>query len=291
VKLGTIAWNGSSSAAYVDGARVFPVRTLSGRNDAVDVTALITRPLSNGEVSQLLQTKPVEEPVKWLPPILRPPKNVLCVGKNYVEHAKEGAKAEGLAKAEIPTAPIWFSKPHTTLVGQGGAIVHDAAFTSMLDYEAELAVVIARTCRSVVPERALDYVFGYTILNDVTARDVQQGRKQWFRGKSADTYGPCGPWIVTADEIPDPQRLAVRTTVNGGVRQNDTTANMIFDVRTLIADLSVGITLEAGDIIATGTPAGVAWGMDEPKYLQPGDAVVVEIENIGQLHNTVTARG
>jgi 2-keto-4-pentenoate hydratase/2-oxohepta-3-ene-1,7-dioic acid hydratase in catechol pathway len=291
VKLGTIAWNGSSTAAYVVGEQVFPVRTLSGRNDAIDVTALITRPLSNGEVARLAQAKPVEEGVKWLPPILRPPKNVLCVGKNYVEHAKEGAKAEGLAKAEIPTAPIWFSKPHTSLVGTAGAIVHDAAFTQMLDYEAELAVVISRACRNVAPEHALEYVFGYTILNDVTARDVQQGRKQWFRGKSADTYGPCGPWIVTADEIPDPQRLAVRTTVNGSVRQNDTTANMIFDVRTLIADLSVGITLEPGDIIATGTPAGVAWGMDEPKYLWPGDEVVVEIEKIGQLHNTVTARG
>jgi 2-keto-4-pentenoate hydratase/2-oxohepta-3-ene-1,7-dioic acid hydratase in catechol pathway len=291
VKLATIAWNGSSTAVYVVGEQVYPVRTLSGRNDAVDVTALITRPLTAGETAQLTQGKPVEAPVKWLPPIVRPPKNVLCVGKNYVEHAKEGAKAEGLAKAEIPTAPIWFSKPHTALVGQGDAITHDAAFTQQLDYEAELAVVIARSCRSVAPERALDFVFGYTILNDVTARDVQQGRKQWFRGKSADTYAPCGPWIVTADEIPDPQRLAVRTTVNGGVRQNDTTANMIFDVRTLISDLSVGITLEAGDIIATGTPAGVAWGMDEPKYLQPGDEVVVEIERIGSLHNTVTARG
>jgi 2-keto-4-pentenoate hydratase/2-oxohepta-3-ene-1,7-dioic acid hydratase in catechol pathway len=228
--------------------------------------------------------------VKWLPPILRPPKNVLCVGKNYVEHAKEGAKAEGLAKAEIPTAPIWFSKPHTSLVGSRGAIVRDAAFTNALDYEAELAVVIGKPCRNVSRERALDYVFGYTILNDVTARDVQQGRKQWFRGKAADTYAPCGPWIVTADEIPDPQSLAVRTMVNGGVRQNDTTANMIFDVRTLIADLCVGITLEPGDIIATGTPAGVAWGMDEPKYLLPGDEVVVEIERIGQLHNSVTAR-
>jgi 2-keto-4-pentenoate hydratase/2-oxohepta-3-ene-1,7-dioic acid hydratase in catechol pathway len=291
VKLATIAWNGSSTAAYLASEQIFPVRTLSGRNDAIDVTALITRPLSNGEVAQLAQTKPIDEPVKWLPPILRPPKNVLCVGKNYVEHAKEGAKAEGLAKAEIPTAPIWFSKPHTSLVGTAGAIVHDAKFTQMLDYEAELAVVISRPCRDVAVEHALEYVFGYTILNDVTARDVQQGRKQWFRGKSADTYGPCGPWIVTADEIPDPQRLAVRTTVNGGVRQNDTTANMIFDVRTLIADLSVGITLEPGDIIATGTPAGVAWGMDEPKYLWPGDEVVVEIEKIGQLHNTVTARG
>lgn len=291
MKLATIAWNGSSTAAYVVGDAAYPVRTLSGRNDAVDVTTLITRPLSAGEIAQLTQTKPIDAPVKWLPPIVRPPKNVLCVGKNYVEHAKEGAKAEGLAKAEIPTAPIWFSKPHTSLLGQGGEIVHDAAFTQQLDYEAELAVVIGRSCRNVAPERALDYVYGYTILNDVTARDVQQGRKQWFRGKAADTYAPCGPWIVTADEIPDPQRLAVRTTVNGGVRQNDTTANMIFDVRTLIADLSVGITLEAGDIIATGTPAGVAWGMDEPKYLQPGDEVVVEIERIGHLQNRVTARG
>jgi 2-keto-4-pentenoate hydratase/2-oxohepta-3-ene-1,7-dioic acid hydratase in catechol pathway len=290
VKLATIAWNGSTSSAYVIDGSAIPIRALAGRDDALDVASLIARPLEGAEAALLLRSKAVDEPVKWLPPILRPPKNVLCVGKNYVEHAKEGAKAEGLAKAEIPSAPIWFSKPHTSLVGSRGAIVHDAAFTNALDYEAELAVVIGRPCRNVSPERALEYVFGYTILNDITARDVQQGRKQWFRGKAADTFAPCGPWIVTADEIPDPQSLDVRTTVNGGIRQNDTTANMIFDVRTLIADLSAGITLEPGDIIATGTPAGVAWGMDEPKYLLPGDEVVVEIERIGQLHNTVMAR-
>ena len=208
-------------------------------------------------------------PLAWLPPIVRPPKNVLCVGKNYMEHVKEFDKAWGLARTEVPPSPMWFSKAHTALIGAGGAIVHDPRFTKALDYEGEFAVVIGDRCRQVEAERALDHVFGYTILNDVTARDVQHGRKQWFTGKSADTYAPCGPWVVTRDEIADPQQLNLRTTVNGEVRQNVNTREMIFDVRALIADISAGMTLEPGDLISTGTPVGMAWGMDNPSLSSP----------------------
>ena len=289
MRLATIRWQDSTSAALVDGDAVAAVRGLPGRDDARDVAALIHAPLTDPEIAQLGGLTEPGDRVEWLAPILSPPKNVLCVGRNYVEHVKEGARAEGLTKAEIPTVPIWFSKPATALVGHGGAILHDPSFTSALDYEGELGVVIGDTCRGVSRTNALEHVFGYTIFNDVTARDVQQRHKQWLRGKGADSYGPCGPWVVTRDEIPDPQALQITTTVNGQVRQQDTTANMIFDIATLIADISAGMTLQPGDILATGTPSGVGWGMDQQTYLVPGDAVAIEIAGIGRLENRVAA--
>jgi 2-keto-4-pentenoate hydratase/2-oxohepta-3-ene-1,7-dioic acid hydratase in catechol pathway len=289
VRLATVRWTDSTSAALVVGDRVAPVRSLPGREAARDVTALIAVPLTDTEVEQLTGLAGPADDVVWLPPVVTPPKNVLCVGRNYVEHVKEGARAEGRATAEIPTVPIWFSKPPTSLVGSGGEIVHDPSFTATLDYEGELAVVIGTTCKGASVGSALDHVFGYTVFNDVTARDVQQRHKQWLRGKGADTYGPCGPWVVTRDEIPDPQDLTITTTVNGTVRQQDTTRNMIFDVATLIADISAGTTLLPGDVIATGTPSGVAWGMDQPEYLTAGDEVAVEISGIGRLVNRVAA--
>lgn len=283
-----MTWNGSSSAALVVDDQASPVRNLRGRDGALDVASLVREPLGPGEI-EILAAKP--RPLEgecWLPPILRPPKNLLCVGKNYVEHVEEGARAEGV-RAEVPKAPIWFSKPHTALVGCGADVVCDESFTSELDYEGELAVVIGQGGRNIAPEKALGHVFGYTILNDLTARDVQQSRNQWFKGKSADTYAPLGPVVVAADEIPDYRALRVRTVVDGEVRQEDSTANMIFDVPTLLADISQGLTLEPGDIIGTGTPSGVAWGMDEPGYLEPGSSVSVEIEGIGMLWNRVVA--
>jgi len=288
MRLATVPWKDSSSAAVVFGERVAAVRQLSSRDQASDVLSLIHKPLSQDELRQLSDLASTAPPA-WLPPIVRPPKNLLCVGKNYMEHVKEFDKAWGLPRTEVPPSPMWFSKAHTALIGAGGAIVHDSRFTKALDYEGEFAVVIGDRCRQVEAERALDHVFGYTILNDITARDVQHGRKQWFTGKSADTYAPCGPWVVTRDEIADPQQLNLRTTVNGEVRQSVNTRDMIFGVRALIADISRGMTLEPGDLIATGTPVGVAWGMDPPRYLGPGDEIVVEIEKIGRLWNRVIA--
>jgi 2-keto-4-pentenoate hydratase/2-oxohepta-3-ene-1,7-dioic acid hydratase in catechol pathway len=235
---------------------------------------------------QRLPLLPLPAEGDWLPPIMHPPKNVFCVGRNYLEHLKDSSRAEG-HKIEPPKFPIWFTKAANSLLGHNGKIQFDPRFTQQLDYEGELAVVIGRKCRSVTPQQALDFVFGYTILNDVSARDVQLRHNQWFKGKSADTYAPCGPWIVTGDEIGNPQQLHLRTLVNGHVRQQDSTGSMIFDIRTQIADLSAGITLEPGDIIATGTPMGVGAGMEPPQYLKEGDEVVVEIDKIGRLANRV----
>lgn len=288
MKLATVAWNGSSSAALIVGDGVAPIRNLQGRDDALDVASLIREPLDSSEIESLETMLQPLENQRLLPPILRPPKNLLCVGKNYVEHVEEGAKAEGV-RAEMPKAPIWFSKPHTALVGCGADVVCDESFTNELDYEGELAVVIGHGGRSIASQNALDHVFGYTILNDLTARDVQQSRNQWFKGKSADTYAPLGPVLVTADEIPDYRALSVRTIVDGEVRQEDGTANMIFDVPTLLSDISRGLTLEPGDVIGTGTPSGVAWGTDGARYLKPGNVVSIELQGIGTLWNRIVA--
>lgn len=287
MRLTTIRHHGAPSAALVIDTTVAPVRALPGRDRVTDVRALIPDPLTAAEQHALTSHALPLDQVEWLPP-LQPPKNVFCVGKNYLEHVKEGAKAEGLATAEPPTHPIWFSKARTALTGHQHPIIADPAFTQQLDYEGELAVVIGTSAHRVGPEDALSHVYGYTILNDVTARDIQQQRTQWFLGKSADTFAPCGPWVVTADDVPDPQALIITSDVNGDLRQHGSTKEMIFSVAALISDLSHAITLEPGDIIATGTPQGVAWGMDKPRYLTPGDTVTVTIDGIGALRNTVT---
>jgi 2-keto-4-pentenoate hydratase/2-oxohepta-3-ene-1,7-dioic acid hydratase in catechol pathway len=219
--------------------------------------------------------------VRLLAPIPRPRKNLFCTGHNYAKHVAESGSA-------IPERPVWFSKPPTTVIGPLAPVVYHRA-TRALDYEVELAVVIGRRGREIPQEKALDYVFGYTVMNDVTARDVQRQRGQWFKGKAMDTFAPLGPWIVHRSAIPDPQRLTVRSRVNGQVRQESPTADMIFSVAALIADLSSGMTLEPGDIIATGTPAGVGMGMKPQTWLQPGDLVEVEVDAIGALRNLVVA--
>jgi 2-keto-4-pentenoate hydratase/2-oxohepta-3-ene-1,7-dioic acid hydratase in catechol pathway len=219
--------------------------------------------------------------VRLLAPIPRPRKNLFCTGHNYAKHVAESGSS-------IPEHPVWFTKPPTTVIGPLAPVVHHRA-TRALDYEVELAVVIGKRGREIPQEKALDYVFGYTIMNDVTARDVQRQRGQWFKGKAMDTFAPLGPWIVHRSAIPDPQRLTVRSRVNGHLRQESSTADMIFPVATLIADLSRGVTLEPGDIIATGTPAGVGMGMKPQTWLQPGDLVEVEVDAIGVLSNLVVA--
>lgn len=212
-------------------------------------------------------------------PIPRPAKNLVCLGRNYRAHAEERGE-------EVPTAPVFFTKAPTCVIGPGQAIEYPSA-AQLLDYEGELAVVLGRGGRQIPKEKALEYVFGYTILNDVTARDLQRQHLQWFRGKSLDTFGPMGPWIVTADELPDPQALRIRTWVNGELRQDASTSQMIFSVAETIAWLSDGMTLEPGDIISTGTPAGVGEKAGEATPLQRGDVVRVEVEGIGTLENPV----
>ncbi|HEV8310716.1 MAG TPA: fumarylacetoacetate hydrolase family protein [Methylomirabilota bacterium] len=212
-------------------------------------------------------------------PIPRPRKNIFCMGRNYAEHAAERGAAP-------PERPVFFTKPPTAVIGPGASIVHHAV-TQALDYEVELAVVLGRAGRDLVPEDALSHVFGYTVLNDVTARDLQKTHQQWFKGKSLDTFCPMGPVLVTADEIPDPQALGIRLRVNGETRQEATTRQMIFDVSALLAALSAGMTLEPGDILATGTPSGV--GAATGAYLKVGDFVEAEIDGIGCLPNRVVA--
>jgi 2-keto-4-pentenoate hydratase/2-oxohepta-3-ene-1,7-dioic acid hydratase in catechol pathway len=289
MRLATFPYKDATSAAvvFVDGA-VGLVRTLRARDGALDVGDLIRQPLRAPELEELRRAAITRKGIHPLPPLL-PPKNVICVGKNYAKHAIEGARAEGLKDAALPKEPIWFTKPRTCLIGDQQQIVAPPGYGETLDYEGELAVVIGRKAHGLTKETALQAVFGYTVFNDITARAVQQGRKQWFKGKSADTFGPIGPWVVTADEIGDPQTLRVTTHVNGEMRQEGDTRDMIFPVVDLLVDLTQSITLEPGDIISTGTPSGVAWGMDKPRYLQPGDRVVVEISGIGRLENSVAS--
>ncbi|MCE2532262.1 MAG: fumarylacetoacetate hydrolase family protein [Acidimicrobiia bacterium] len=226
-----------------------------------------------------------------LAPIGSFPRNIFCIGKNYREHALEfttsGFDSSGTAAQDlIPTAPIVFSKPFTSVIGPGDLIDPHPHLTSMLDYEAELAVVIGRGGRDIALADALDHVFGYTIGNDVTARDRQRHHRQWLLGKGMDTFCPMGPAVVTAEEI-DLANAVVECRVNGELRQKASVADLIFDVPTLIRDLSAGMTLVPGDVIATGTPAGVGIGFDPPRFLKPGDEVAATIEPIGTLTNRI----
>lgn len=224
--------------------------------------------------------------LELLAPIPRPPKNVMCLGLNYAAHAAENYGAAG-RDVNLPQAPVVFTKAPTSVNGPYADIVCNPAVTEELDWEVELAVVIGRPGRQIPAGSALDHVFGYMVLNDVTARDLQRRHRQYFLGKSLDGACPTGPWIVTADEIADPQALSLRSRVNGVVKQQASTANMIFDVATTISILSQGMTLEAGDIIATGTPEGVGSARTPPEFLRPGDLVECEIERIGAIRNRI----
>jgi 2-keto-4-pentenoate hydratase/2-oxohepta-3-ene-1,7-dioic acid hydratase in catechol pathway len=215
--------------------------------------------------------------VTLLAPIVQPPK-IICLGLNYRDHAAETGK-------EIPKEPIIFMKPRTAIVGTGERIVKPA-FVTQLDYEGELAIVMGKKAKNVSAE-AKNYVFGYTVFNDVSAREIQYGDKQWTRGKGFDTFAPTGPYIVTEAQLPNTSNLSIRTWVNGELRQNGTTRNMVFSVEEIVHQLSRVMTLEPCDVIATGTPAGVAIAMKQPKWLKNGDVVRIEIEGIGVLENTV----
>jgi 2-keto-4-pentenoate hydratase/2-oxohepta-3-ene-1,7-dioic acid hydratase in catechol pathway len=226
--------------------------------------------------------------IRWHAPIPRPTKNVLCLGRNYVSHIKEAAQAYQ-RPAKIPDTPIFFTKAPTAVSGPHDVIPLDGAVTQQLDYEAELGVVIGTTGKSIARAAALTHVFGYTIVNDVSARDLQTRHVQWFKGKSLDGFCPMGPCVVTADEFGDPQTKRISLRVNGETRQDATTADMIFPVDVIIESLSLGMTLEPGDIIATGTPEGVGLGRNPPQYLNDGDVVETEVEGIGVLRNRVVA--
>lgn len=208
------------------------------------------------------------------------PSKIICLAFNYYDHARDA----GLTPSN---EPVIFIKPRTTLNHPFNDIVCPY-FVERLDYEAELAVIIGKNTKDIEPENASDYIFGYTILNDVSARDIQFKDKQFTRGKSIDTFAPSGPWITTKDEIDDPQNLQIVTKVNGEIRQNSSSSKMVISIEKIISSLSKVMTLEAGDIISTGTPAGVAMSMKEPKYLKSGDVVEITIENLGTIRNRIT---
>lgn len=224
--------------------------------------------------------------VRWHAPIPRPLKNVFCVGRNYAAHARESAAAFK-TDANLPEIPVFFSKVPTAVTGPYDDIPRHAAVTSQVDWEAELGVIIGRRGRNIAARDALSHVFGYTVINDVTARDLQQRHNQWFKGKSLDGSCPMGPVVVTADEFGDPQNKRITLRLNGVTKQDARTADMIFTVATIIEWLSKGLTLEPGDIIATGTPEGVGMGRTPQEWLTHGDVVETEIESIGVMKNVV----
>ena len=224
--------------------------------------------------------------VKLLAPIHEPRRNVMCVGKNYAEHTRESYEARG-ENVEAIDYPVIFTKTTTCINGPYDDIPYDATVSEKIDYEAELAVIIGRRVKNATREEALAAVFGYMVLNDVTARDLQTLHKQFFKGKSLDGSCPIGPWIVTADEIADPYALRITCRVNGELRQDSTAETMTFDIPTIIGHLSRGMTLLPGDIIATGTPSGVGFAMKPPVFLRPGDVVECAIEGIGAIRNRI----
>ncbi len=227
-------------------------------------------------------------------PIPLPARNIMCVGKNYLAHADEFARSgydrsDSGGATSRPEAPIIFTKAPSSVIGPETAVIYPHGLSEELDYEAELGVIIGRGGRGIRRADAYRHVFGYTIINDVTARDLQQHHQQWFIGKSLDTFCPMGPWLVTADEV-DPENLNVRCWVNEELRQDANTRDFIFDIPAIIETLSAGMTLQPGDIIATGTPQGVGLGFNPPRFLKPGDRVRIAIDGLGELVNTV-ARG
>jgi len=225
--------------------------------------------------------------VKLLAPIPRPRKNIFGIGLNYVEHVEESSRSLDTS-ADLPKQPVIFSKPPTTVIGPGDAIEHNARITQQLDWEVELAAIIGTRASRVEEKDALSYVFGYSLMLDMSARDCRRAG-QWIYSKGMDTYAPFGPCIVTADEIPDPQKLDLWLKVNGQMKQQSNTKFMLFNVAHLVSDISAGITLEPGDIIATGTPSGVGAGRNPQEWLWPGDVVEACVEGIGTLRHPVVA--
>lgn len=241
--------------------------------------------ISGKDPSEIKGAVPLAD-VRVLAPVPEPDQDVICLGINYLSHAKEAAKFEKEA-FEKPEQAIYFAKRVNRAVDPEGGISAHRDLTSQLDYEAELAVIIKKDAFRISREQVRDYVFGYTVLNDVSAREVQTGHKQWYFGKSLDGFTAMGPWILTADSVEFPPKLAIQSRVNGELRQDSNTELLIHGIEEVICELSSGMTLKSGTIIATGTPSGVGMGFDPPKFLVPGDVVECTIEGIGTLKNTV----
>jgi 2-keto-4-pentenoate hydratase/2-oxohepta-3-ene-1,7-dioic acid hydratase in catechol pathway len=283
MKIATVRHNGQFAAAVIDEAaqtaRLLP--GTAGENGGLPAI------LANPALAEATGGEPLAlDTLQLAAPIPRPARNIFCIGKNYAAHAREMAQP---GADELPQHPVVFSKLPDCVTGPGEPIQIDAAISTAIDYEAELAVIIGTGGRNIAPEQAMEHVWGYTILNDVTARDIQKRHNQWLLGKSQDSFCPMGPWAVTRDEV-NLADTSVRCFINGELRQDGNTADLIFSVPVLIAAISRGITLNPGDIISTGTPAGVGHGFEPPRYLVPGDVVRIAIAGIGALENPVAAR-
>ena len=250
------------------------------RNITDEEMVLIKEKLPTAEITNLAD-------VELMAPIPRPKRDIVCLGINYDEHAKESSGFTNIQYKGTPAQAVYFSKRVINAPGPFDFIDGHSDIVADLDYEVELAVILKKEAKDVKKEDAEDYIFGYTIINDISARTLQSQHKQWFRGKSLDDFAPMGPWIVTADEIPFPPELNLSCRVNGELRQISNTRKMMFDIGYILQEFSAGLTLDACTIIATGTPSGVAMGMESPVYLKEGDVVECEIENIGIIRNTI----
>lgn len=287
MKIAAYRYQGQAGVGRVsaDGQQIEPFQ-LSAEQAALGALPLVEAQAAGRALPPTGQAIALQQ-VQLTAPIPRPRRNVFCVGKNYHAHAKEfaGSGFDSSAKSggDIPSAPIIFSKVPESVIGPNDNIVCPAV-SDALDYEAELTVVIGKGGKGISKADAMQHVWGYTIINDMTARDWQGRHSQWLLGKSFDTFCPMGPWLVSADEM-DGQNTDVKCWVNGELRQNANTKDFIFDIPTLIECISAGITLYPGDLIATGTPAGVGIGYKPPKYLKSGDVVRIEIDGIGVLEN------
>ena len=270
----------SMQALIEGGAKALSVAKKAARYVAGKDAEGLKRLSHAGALLKLSQTK-IASPIPWSR------KNVILLGVNYREHIEEGARARSL-ELKFPEAPVFFTKPATSLIGHLGKVIHHKA-TEKLDFEIELAVIIGKKGRDIPKEKVSDFIFGYTICLDMTARDLQRRHGQWFKGKSLDTYCPLGPWIVHKSAFPNPQEIRLICRVNGEVMQDGNTRDMIFDIPTTIEALSRGMTLEPGEIISTGTPSGVGFARVPPLFLKPGDNVEGEIEGIGTLQVEIAA--
>ena len=296
----SVPGNARPRLGVMHGDGVVDVQSLSAAAGAPPLPASLLELIHQGpaawrRVAEFLKTAAPSgtmyrsEQIRWHAPIPRPSKNVFCVGRNFLSHIEEGARARG-TEAKLPEAPIFFTKAPTSVVGPYDDIPWDRSVTQQVDWEVELGVIMGVTGRNIPRSAALEHVFGYTIVNDVSARDLQKSHHQFFKGKSLDGFCPIGPLVVTADEFGDPQATELTLRVNGVVKQRGNTRDMIFPTDRLIESLSEGLTLEAGDILATGTPEGVGFARTPPEFLQDGDIMETEVEGIGTMRNRIAAQ-
>ena len=287
MKLVTYRRNGAEAVGVLtrDGTAILPLPA-PDMNTLIETMSLTQVRAAAEAAEQAGPAIPLAE-AELLAPIPRPRQDIVCLGMNYKAHLEEAANYNAEAFAKEKPVAVYFSKRVSQAVAPDGFIESHIDIVERLDYEVELGVILGKTAKNVKPGEAGDYIFGYTVLNDVSARDVQTGHKQWYFGKGMDGFTPMGPWIVTADEIAFPPALRITSTVNGELRQDSNTALFINTISDVLEELTAGMTLLPATIIATGTPAGVGMGFDPPKFLKPGDVVECSIEGIGTIRNQV----